>query len=75
MQASPHAARLHISHCCGALGLFLDCFWSGRGGFWDEDFAESVNFTGNPVVATPDVTEIPLNEQDEFIILASDGLW
>lgn len=26
-------------------------------------------------MATPDVTEIALKEEDEFIILASDGLW
>lgn len=46
-----------------------------RGGFWDQDFAESVKFTGDPIVATPDVTEIAVKEEDEFIILASDGLW
>lgn len=46
-----------------------------RGGFWDEAFAETVKFTGDPVVSTPDVTEITVSEDDEFIILASDGLW
>ena len=46
-----------------------------RDEFWDQEFANSVKFTGDPVVATPDVTEIPLKEEDEFVILASDGLW
>lgn len=43
--------------------------------FWDKEFADTVRFTGDPVVSTPDVTEIALREDDEFIILASDGLW
>ena len=44
-------------------------------GFWDEKFSQTISFTGDPVVATPDVTEIAIREDDEFIILASDGLW
>jgi len=43
--------------------------------FWDEEFAKTINFTGDPVVSAPDVVEIALREDDEFIILASDGLW
>ena len=42
---------------------------------WDQAFADSVNFTADPVVATPDVTELMLNDDDEFVIIASDGLW
>ena len=48
---------------------------SCRCGFWNDEFAQSVDFTGDPVVATPDVTEIAIKDDDEFIILASDGLW
>lgn len=32
-------------------------------------------FTGNPVTAQPDVTELALQDDDEFVIVASDGLW
>ena len=42
---------------------------------WDQEFADGVKFTGDPVVATPDVTEIQLKDDDEFVIIASDGLW
>ena len=42
---------------------------------WSQEFADGVKFTKDPVVCTPDVTEIQLNEDDEFVIIASDGLW
>ena len=42
---------------------------------WDQDFADGVEFTADPVVAMPDVTEITLTDDDEFVIIASDGLW
>ena len=42
---------------------------------WDETFASQVHFKSDPVVATPDVTEISLSEDDEFVIVATDGLW
>lgn len=32
-------------------------------------------FTGDPVTAEPDVTELALKEGDEFLVVASDGLW
>lgn len=32
-------------------------------------------FTGNPVTSQPDVTELALHEGDEFLVVASDGLW
>lgn len=32
-------------------------------------------FTGDPVTAQPDVTELALQGDDEFVIVASDGLW
>lgn len=46
-----------------------------RYGFITESFAKTVKFTGSPVVATPDVTELRLNNTDEFVIMASDGIW
>ncbi|EFN54425.1 hypothetical protein CHLNCDRAFT_36133 [Chlorella variabilis] len=33
------------------------------------------HFTGNPVTAQPDVTELALHDSDEFVVVASDGLW
>lgn len=42
---------------------------------WSQEFADGVRFTKDPVVCTPDVTEIQLKEDDEFVIIASDGLW
>ncbi|CAD7697979.1 unnamed protein product [Ostreobium quekettii] len=44
-------------------------------GFITKEFADSVHFTGDPIVATPDVTELPLGDIDEFVIVATDGLW
>lgn len=44
-------------------------------GLWDQKFADSRRFTGDPVTAQPDVTELALQGDDEFVIVASDGLW
>ncbi|KAL4458266.1 hypothetical protein ABPG75_013131 [Micractinium tetrahymenae] len=44
-------------------------------GLWDQKFADSRRFTGDPVTAQPDVTELALHEGDEFVVVASDGLW
>lgn len=44
-------------------------------GFWDSSFAEQQAFTADPVVVTPDVSETVLTPDDEFLIIASDGLW
>ncbi|KAG2452023.1 hypothetical protein HYH02_003061 [Chlamydomonas schloesseri] len=44
-------------------------------GYWDNAFASQQAFKADPVVATPDVTETLLTEEDEFLIVASDGLW
>ena len=46
-----------------------------RTGAWDQKFADGIKFTADPVVSTPDVTELELTEEDEFLIVASDGLW
>lgn len=44
---------------------------------WTQKFADKVNFTSDPVIATPAVTYTPIGEElgDEFIVVASDGLW
>ena len=44
-------------------------------GQWDQEFVDSVSFRESPIVAAPDVTEIPLRADDEFLVIASDGLW
>lgn len=44
-------------------------------GAYTQEFIDKVNFKSSPVIATPDVTEIALGEHDEFLIVASDGLW
>lgn len=44
-------------------------------GLWSEEFAKSASFTSDPVIPTPDVTEIVLGDEDEFVIVATDGLW
>ncbi|EFJ41395.1 hypothetical protein VOLCADRAFT_68313, partial [Volvox carteri f. nagariensis] len=44
-------------------------------GYWNAEFAAQQAFRADPVVATPDVTETLLTEDDEFLIVASDGLW
>lgn len=50
-------------------------FPMSRMGYISEEFANNVAFIGSPVVATPDVTELALQESDEFLIMASDGIW
>jgi hypothetical protein len=45
--------------------------------WWDQEFADSVKFSGDPVIATPAVSSIPISEEagDEFLVIATDGLW
>ena len=45
--------------------------------WWDQEWADSVSFTGDPVVATPSVTQTAISEEagDEFLVVATDGLW
>ena len=60
------------------LALTLPAEPNGNGcrvGQWDEEFAQSVHFKESPIVATPDVTEMILGDEDEFVVIASDGLW
>lgn len=35
----------------------------------------SVQFSGDLVIASPDVFQVALGKDIEFILLASDGLW
>lgn len=45
-------------------------------GEWTQEFAASRSrFASDPVVPTPDVTQIDTGPGDEFAIVASDGLW
>ncbi|KAG2423756.1 hypothetical protein HXX76_015032 [Chlamydomonas incerta] len=74
---------------CGVLAVsraFGDWEFKGEGlprlletgierGYWDSSFAAAQSFSADPVLATPDVTETLLSEEDEFLIVASDGLW
>ncbi|KAJ9174282.1 hypothetical protein P3X46_017321 [Hevea brasiliensis] len=44
-------------------------------GRWSEKFGSRVQFNGDLVIASPDVFQVALGSDVEFIILASDGLW
>lgn len=80
---------VHDGRVCSQLAVsraFGDALFKGAGlqrllskgvedGFWDAEFAASRTFTGDPVTADPDVTEIALQDDDEFVVVATDGLW
>lgn len=42
---------------------------------WSQKFASRVKFNGDLVVARPDVLQVVLGSDAEFVVLASDGLW
>lgn len=44
-------------------------------GLWSEEFAASTRFSADPVIPLPEVREVELTPADEFLVLASDGLW
>lgn len=44
-------------------------------GRWSEKFVSRIQFKGDLIVATPDIYQVPLASDVEFVILASDGLW
>ncbi|XP_073130904.1 protein phosphatase 2C 57 [Henckelia pumila] len=44
-------------------------------GRWTEKFVSRIRFNGDLVVASPDVSQVSLGPDAEFILLASDGLW
>lgn len=60
---------------CVALPAMLDVRCECRDEWWSQDFADKVHFTSDPVVACPDVTESEGHADDEFVVLATDGLW
>lgn len=45
--------------------------------WWDQEWADSTTFTGDPVIATPAVTQTEISAEagDEFLVMATDGLW
>ncbi|KAH6828140.1 thylakoid-associated phosphatase 38 [Perilla frutescens var. hirtella] len=44
-------------------------------GRWSEKFASRLVLTGDFVTASPDVYQVALGADAEFVVLASDGLW
>ncbi|KAF3432796.1 hypothetical protein FNV43_RR23898 [Rhamnella rubrinervis] len=44
-------------------------------GRWSEKFVSRVQFRGDLVTAFPDIFQVDLGTDAEFILLASDGLW
>ncbi|KAL2249077.1 protein phosphatase 2C 57 isoform X1 [Sesamum indicum] len=44
-------------------------------GRWSEKFASRIQLKGDFVTALPDVFQVELGSDAEFIVLASDGLW
>ncbi|KAL8050743.1 hypothetical protein ABFS82_06G099800 [Erythranthe guttata] len=44
-------------------------------GLWTEKFASRIKFKADLVTATPDVFQVELGSDTEFLVLASDGLW
>jgi len=44
-------------------------------GLWDHAFASSKSFTADAVISEPDVLEMATQSGDEFLVVATDGLW
>ncbi|XP_050203431.1 protein phosphatase 2C 57 [Mercurialis annua] len=44
-------------------------------GRWTKKFISRVQFNGDLMTASPDVFQVPLGSDAEFVMLASDGLW
>ena len=53
----------------------LMMMWHCREGLWEEKLLKKAEFKGDLVLCQPDVTELALGDGDEFLILATDGLW
>lgn len=80
---------IHDGRVCNILAVsraFGDWEFKGRGlirllengierGYWPESFARSQNFLSDPVIVTPDATDTELKPEDEFLVVATDGLW
>ena len=44
-------------------------------GRWTQKFISRVQFNGDLVIASPDIFQVAIGSDAEFIMLASDGLW
>lgn len=66
---------LSPSFCKGTSLGRAACVACRRDEWWDAEFAAGVHFKGDLLVAVPDVVEAALQEDDEFLVLATDGLW
>ncbi|XP_039120309.1 probable protein phosphatase 2C 5 [Dioscorea cayenensis subsp. rotundata] len=44
-------------------------------GKWSQKFASRIKFKGDLVTSSPDIYQVELGTDAEFILLASDGLW
>lgn len=44
-------------------------------GYWPASFPPTIHFTSDPVIVTPDASDTPLTEDDEFLVTSTDGLW
>ncbi|KAH7854467.1 hypothetical protein Vadar_014136 [Vaccinium darrowii] len=44
-------------------------------GKWSQKFISRIQFAGDLVTATPDIYQVTLGSDAEFVLLASDGLW
>lgn len=44
-------------------------------GSWPKDFAAKHKFKADPVIPVPDVSQVDFDDQDEFLVIATDGLW
>ncbi|CAK9151589.1 unnamed protein product [Ilex paraguariensis] len=44
-------------------------------GRWSQKFISRIQFNGDLVAASPDIFQLALGSDAEFLLLASDGLW
>ncbi|CAH1425811.1 unnamed protein product [Lactuca virosa] len=44
-------------------------------GRWSEKIVSRMRFFGDLVIATPDIYQVTLGPEAEFVLLATDGLW
>ncbi|KAG1652695.1 hypothetical protein FOA52_003584 [Chlamydomonas sp. UWO 241] len=43
--------------------------------YWEKDFADKQSFTSDPVIVDPAFSSTPLRDDDEVLVVATDGLW
>ena len=74
---------------CGILAVsraFGDAAFKGEGlkkmlkdgvrdGYFTAEFAKGVSFVDDPVISRPNVLETSVTPEDEFVVVATDGLW